>query len=168
MPRRPAPPLPLVGAALALLAAGCAGGPVETAGALEPGDDTLATGELVDTHTVEAEPGQWVRVEVAAEGFAPYLILHSPDGVQTDVPGGARAAATAFVAPVAGRWEVLVTSAAPGGAGPYTLVVEVADAPPGLDLPPGHPALPGTPDGPLPPGHPALPGDEDDEPLRTV
>ena len=150
--------------ALVLLVAGCARGPVETAGALEPGDETLATGELVDTHVVETEPGQWVRVQVAAEGFAPYLILHSPDGVQTDVPGGARWAATAFVAPVAGRWEVLVTSAAPGGAGPYTLVVEVADAPPGLDdLPPGHPDVPG---GPLPPGHPDLDGGEG--PVRTV
>ena len=152
--------------ALLLALAGCSGGPVETAGALEPGDETLATGELVDTHTVEAEPGQWVRVEVAADGFAPYLILHSPDGVQTDVPGGPRYAATAFVAPVSGLWEVLVTSAAPGGAGAYTLVVEVADAPPELEegLPPGHPALP---DGPLPPGHPALPGD-DEAPVRTA
>lgn len=164
MPR----PAPVATLLLSLLAAGCSGGPVETAGALEPGDDTLATGELVDTHTVKAEPGQWVRVEVAAEGFAPYLILHSPDGVQTDVPGGARAAATAFVAPVAGRWEVLVTSAAPGGAGAYTLVVEVADAPPMPDLPPGHPTLPGTPDGPLPPGHPTLPGGDDEGPVRTV
>ena len=164
MTRRPAlTPLPVLAALL--VGAGCARGPVETAGALEPGDDTLATGELVDTHTVEAEPGQWVRVEVAADGFAPYLILHSPDGVQTDVPGGARAAATAFVAPVAGRWEVLVTSATPGGAGAYTLVVEVADAPPALGLPPGHPEVPG---GPLPPGHPTLPGDDDEAPLRTV
>ena len=163
MPRRPA----LTGFALALLAAGCARGPVETAGALEPGDETLASGELVDTHAVETEPGQWVRIRVDADGFAPYLILHSPDGVQTDVPGGERRAATAFVAPVAGRWEVLVTSAAPGGAGGYTLVVEVADAPPSLDgdLPPGHPAVPG---GPLPPGHPALPGDEKRGPMRTV
>lgn len=158
MPVRPAL------AALLLLAAGCARGPVETAGALEPGDETLATGELVDAHAVDVEPGQWVRVQVQADGFAPYLILHSPDGVQTDVPGGPRAAATAFVAPVAGRWEVLVTSAAPGGAGPYRLVVEVADAPPDLDgLPPGHPALPG---GPLPPGHPELAPEE--EPTWTA
>ena len=156
---RPAPLLLSV-----LLAVGCSGGPVETAGALEPGDETLATGEWFDAHALDAEPGQWVRIEVDAEAFAPYLILHSPDGVQTDVPGGDRHAATAFVAPVAGRWEVLVTTAAPGGAGAYRLVVEVADEPPGDALPPGHPDVP---DRPLPPGHPPV-GDEDEEPVRTV
>ena len=162
---RPALTLPTVLAVLLLAGTGCGGGPVETAGALEPGDETLATGEWFDSHVLDAQPGQWVRVEVDADDFAPYLILHSPDGVQTDVPGGERHAATAFVAPVAGRWEVLVTTSAPGGAGPYRLVVEVADAPPGDALPPGHPDVPG---GPLPPGHPPVDGDEDDGPLRTV
>lgn len=112
-------------------------GPVAEAGALEDGDLQLASGEFFDAFDVRAREGQWIRVEVVAEGFDPYLILRSPTEEQSEVDDSDEADTTrtemAVRAGESGRWEVLVTSFAPGATGSYRLTTEVTDAPP-----PGH------------------------------
>ena len=123
--------------AAAFLLAACAPGPTgptTESGALEDGDMTLSSGEFFDPFTVRVSEGQWISVEVTAEGFDPYLIVRSPSGPQSDTDdsetGNTASTQSVVQATEAGRWDVIVTSYAPGETGSYTVTYEVTDVMP--------------------------------------
>ena len=62
-------------------------------GELENGDETLTSGEFVDSYEFEGSPGQHVAIDVRSSAFDTYLILKDPAGEQTendDAEDGAR------------------------------------------------------------------------------
>lgn len=123
--------------ALAASLAACSSasdGPVTEAGSLDASDRTLQSGEYFDQYRVTASEDQWIRVEVTAEAFDPYLIVRSPSGVQSDVDdsesGNTTTTTSVIRASEGGRWDVIVTSYAPGGTGSYSVTYEVTDVMP--------------------------------------
>lgn len=95
---------------------------------------TLVSGELFDTYTVTAREGQWIVVEVTADGFDPYLIVRSPSEDQSEVDdsddGDISTTRMSVRADASGRWSALVTSYEPGESGSYTVTYGVSDTPP--------------------------------------
>ena len=134
---------------LGLVALGACGGepegPVVRSGALEAGDRQLDSGEYADAFVVRASQGQWLRVEVVADGFDPYLIVRGPDRAQTEVddsdPDDLTRAELAVRAAEAGRWTVVVTSFAPGATGTYRVTTTVSDTPPLSPAEPDRPTI---------------------------
>ncbi|MCB9636701.1 MAG: caspase family protein [Sandaracinus sp.] len=124
------------------------------AGALAQGDETLQSGELVDTHVVTLAAGERVRIEARSSAFDSYLIVREPGGQQhdnDDPPGGGSTNAVVdFVATQAGEHRVLVTSYRPGETGAYELVVS-------RDSAGGTPSTPTSPTTPTTPSAPATP-----------
>ena len=53
-------------------------------GRLEKGDDTLTTGEYVDSYEFDGAPGQRVAIDLRSSAFDTYLILKDPAGKQTE------------------------------------------------------------------------------------
>jgi hypothetical protein len=103
-------------------------------GTLEPSDETLTTGEYVDTYEFEGTPGQSVTIDLRSSAFDTYLILKDPAGEQTenddaedDDDVGHSYIETELSE--AGTYEVLVTSYATGERGAYELTM--SGAPPG-------------------------------------
>ena len=119
-----------------LMAASCGApaGPVSEDGALEVGDMTLTSGEYQDSYTVRANEGQWIDVDVRADGFDPYLIIKTPSGTQSDmddsVQGDTTATTMVLKAQESGEHTIVVTSFAPGETGSYKLRYEVGDTQP--------------------------------------
>ncbi|MEM0961985.1 MAG: hypothetical protein AAGK21_05505 [Bacteroidota bacterium] len=109
--------------------------PEERSGTLEDGDDTLQSGEYMDTFEVTAREGQWIRTELISGEFDPYLIIYSPTGEQTDVDDSSlgNTSMTKSIVEVteSGEWTILVTSFEPGESGAYDLTFEVLDERPG-------------------------------------
>ena len=103
------------------------------------GDMTLQSGEYYDEFSVSAAEGQWIEVEVSAEGFDPYLIVRSPSGSQSDMDdseaGNTTSTRSVLRADEGGSWDIIVTSYAPGGTGTYSVTYSVADARPGGGAP---------------------------------
>lgn len=97
----------------------------ETSGTLIEGDDTLESGEFMDSFNVLAREGQWIKAEVVSGDFDPYIMVISPTGVQTDVDDSAllNTSMTKAVleATEGGEWTVIVTSYEPGESGSYDL-----------------------------------------------
>lgn len=119
-------------------------------GSLARGDQTLASGEFVDTHSVTLPQGGSVRLRLASSAFDPYLIVRTPSGRQLDnddlVPGDTNAGIDLPVAE-SGTYTVQVTSYRAAEAGAYTLTFER-----GASIPGGGPVTPpGTPPGTNPP-----------------
>ena len=121
----------------------------EESGTLTGGDATLQSGEYVDTYSVLAREGQWLRIELLSADFDPYLIVRSPTGIQTDVDDSQkdnRSLSKSIVwASESGEWTIAVTSYEPGEAGNYSLTYEVldekpADASEGRQIQPEEPA----------------------------
>ncbi len=73
----------LFGAGRIALRDGTAGERVHR-GRLEKGDDTLSSGEFVDSYEFEGSPGQHVAIDVRSSAFDTYLILKDPAGEQTE------------------------------------------------------------------------------------
>ena len=121
---------------LALLFVGAPAAQDHHVGALEAGDETLSSGEYVDTYTVPADRGQWIEVVMTSDAIDPYLIMKPPSctpGACDDQADNDDFFATgdAFLwveAKEAGTWEILATSYAPGETGRYTVEVRVHDA----------------------------------------
>jgi hypothetical protein len=127
--------LPL-GLLLTAASCGAPAGPVSESGSLEVGDQTLSSGEYQDTYTVQLKEGQWLDVDLRAEGFDPYLIVAMPSGEQSDmddsVPGDTTSVRMVLRAQEAGEHRILVTSYSTGETGSYKLTYEVSDTqPPG-------------------------------------
>lgn len=104
-----------------------AGAPLR--GELAQGDDRLPSGEYVDRHVVTIPVGRPARIEARSSAFDTYLIVRPPQGqeIQNDdqAPGNLDAAVD-LASPVAGSYEVLVTSYEPGETGAYELFVSGA------------------------------------------
>ena len=99
-------------------------------GRLEPGDDTLRSGEYTDTYTVEGRQGQTLVVELRSTAFDPYLIVRLPDGQQLDNDddeGDRTRSRVEAVLPASGTTQVVVTSYAVGETGAYDLTIRVAE-----------------------------------------
>jgi hypothetical protein len=106
---------------------------IERNGRLESGDETLQSGEFVDSYEFEGAPGQHVAVELRSTAFDTYLILKDPAGEQTenddaDDGGVGRSRVEADLAE-AGTYRVLVTSYATGESGAYTLTIDPSAGP---------------------------------------
>ncbi len=103
-------------------------------GTLEAGDDTLESGEYLDSYEVIAREGQWIRAQILSGDFDPYFLVLSPTGEQTDIDdsttGNTSMTKAILEATEAGEWTIVVTSYAPGESGDYELTYEVSDTRP--------------------------------------
>ena len=126
-----------------LAVAGCSSAPsdpVSATGSLEAGDASLASGEFYDEYPLMAREGQWITVTVTTDRFDPYLIVRSPSQEQSEIDDAGGDAGTTRMsvrAGESGRWEVLVTSYAPGETGDYTVTYHVTDSAPAEAVAPG-------------------------------
>ena len=115
--------------ALALLLVAASGAAAQTstdrtyAGALEPGDTTLTSGEFVDEYVVEARAGETVRAVVTSGDFDTYVIVQGASGAQAEdddcTDGETTRSCVDWVADADGPVRVLVTSFGPGETGAY-------------------------------------------------
>lgn len=102
------------------------------AGALQPGDSTLQSGEYSDDYTFSGRRGQRVRIELTSSAFDAYTILRTPSGDQTDTDdsGDSTDSVLDLVLPEDGEYEVSVTSYQPGETGSYRFSVTTGVEPP--------------------------------------
>ena len=89
-------------------------------GALEDGDATLGGGEFVDEFAAVGTGGPLV-LDLEADAFGPYLVVLGPDGQATEADGDGGRSRLVVPTEDGAFYRVLVTSRAPGGAGPYRL-----------------------------------------------
>ena len=109
---------------------------MERNGELESGDDTLTSGEFVDSYEFEGSPGQHVAIDLRSSAFDTYLILKDPAGEQTendDSDDGSSVGHSSIEADLteAGTYQVLVTSYETGESGAYALTIDPSAAPDG-------------------------------------
>jgi len=101
-------------------------------GRLAAGDDTLRTGEYVDSYMIDARPGQHVTIDVSSSAFDTYLMLVPPRGERLwndDVEGKPRHSVIESDITEAGQYRVAVTSYKKGETGAYELRIDFG-APP--------------------------------------
>ncbi len=105
---------------------------MERSGRLESGDETLTSGELVDSYEFEGSPGQHVAIDVRSAAFDTYLILKDPAGEQIEnddaQDGGVGHSSIETNLTEAGTYRVLVTSYEPGESGGYSLTIDPSAA----------------------------------------
>jgi Tfp pilus assembly protein PilV len=91
-------------------------------GRLEQGDETLQSGEFVDTYTFSGTPGQRVRVALESNDFDTYLIVAAPSGSQEE-NDDAEGTNSSLVLDLteSGEYQVWVTSFDEGDSGNYAL-----------------------------------------------
>lgn len=97
-------------------------------GELDLGDETLTTGEYVDTYRFQGWPGQHLSLDLESEDFDTYLILKDPHGGQVendDADESGREGHSHIEQDLveAGVYSVLVTSYEPGATGTYRLAI---------------------------------------------
>ncbi|QLQ12105.1 MAG: caspase family protein [Brevundimonas sp.] len=102
------------------------------AGALQPGDSTLQSGEYADDYRFVGRRGQRIRVELTSSAFDAYTILRTPSGDQTDADDSDNStdAVLDMVLPEDGEYEVSVTSYQRGETGSYRFSVTTGAEPP--------------------------------------
>jgi len=95
-------------------------------GSLAAGDETLESGEYVDTYRFAGRRGQRVSVELTSSAFDAYTMLVTPSGEQFDNDDGEDGTDSRqqLVLPEDGEYEVRVTSYRPGETGSYRFSVE--------------------------------------------
>ena len=103
---------------------------------LQSGDETLKTGEFVDSYEFEGSPGQHVSIDLRSSAFDTYLILKDPAGEQTendDAEDGSGVGHSNIEADLteSGTYRVLVTSYESGESGAYSLTIDPSAAEPG-------------------------------------
>jgi hypothetical protein len=102
-------------------------------GALAAGDDTLDSGEYVDSYRFTGQRGQRVSVELTSSAFDAFTILRLPSGEQQDNDdsrdGGTDSRLDAVLTED-GEYEVMVTSYRPGETGSYRFSVSQGQEPP--------------------------------------
>jgi hypothetical protein len=103
-------------------------GRLDRAGRLERGDETLTSGEYVDTYEFEGRPGQHVAIDLRSSAFDTYLILKDPAGEQTENDdaddGGVGHSSLEADLTETGTYRVLVTSYETGESGAYSLTID--------------------------------------------
>lgn len=101
-------------------------------GALAGGDDTLNSGEYVDTYRFAGRRGQRVAVDLTSSAFDAYTMVITPSGEQFDNDDGADGTDSRqeLVLPEDGDYQVRVTSFRPGETGSYRFSVEAGREPP--------------------------------------
>lgn len=102
-------------------------GPRVENGRLAAGDDTLRTGEYVDSYMIDGRPGQHVTVDVSSTAFDTYLMLVPPRGERLwndDVEGKPRHSVIEADLTEAGQYRVAVTSYKKGESGAYELRID--------------------------------------------
>ncbi|HEX8697053.1 MAG TPA: caspase family protein [Longimicrobium sp.] len=108
-----------------------AGGARRERGTLARGDQTLRSGEYVDRYTVEAIPGQRLRVDASSSAFDTYVIVKDPKNEQTendDADGMPGHAVVDLEVTESGTYTVMVTSYQKGETGPYELTIDLGTA----------------------------------------
>lgn len=95
------------------------------AGSLGFGDETLSSGEYVDTYSFAGRRGQRVAVELTSSAFDAYTILRTPSGEQHENDDGQNGTDSRLDTVLAedGDYQVMVTSYAPGETGSYRFSV---------------------------------------------
>ena len=107
--------------------------PIDRRGTLQVGDDTLESGEYVDSYEFDGSPGQHVTVDLASDDFDTYVILIDPNGEQTenddaeDSDGVGHSIIEADLTET-GTHRVLVTSYESGETGAYRLMIDSTQA----------------------------------------
>jgi hypothetical protein len=101
---------------------------MDHSGELEKGDETLTSGEFVDSYEFEGSPGQHVSIDLRSPAFDTYLILKDPAGEQTENDdaddGGVGHSSIEADLTEAGTYQVMVTSYESGESGSYELSID--------------------------------------------
>ena len=138
-------------AALALVAAGCAGRPARNpypatytlpgtvgqimlgqamSGQLSLGDARLSDNSVYQAWTYVGTRGQRIQIDVTSSAFDAYAMLEDASSkvlIHDDDSGGGTNARIVFTLPAAGAYRIVVNTYRQGAYGPYTLTVrEVA------------------------------------------
>ena len=94
-------------------------------GNLQSGDETLSTGEYVDTFTFRGQRGQRIAADLTSSAFDAYLMLRTPSGEQLDNDDGDNGTDSRLETVLAedGEYQVMVTSYAAGETGSYRFSV---------------------------------------------
>jgi hypothetical protein len=101
-------------------------------GELAQGDNTLQSGEFVDTYRFQAQAGQRVVVDMRSTAFDPYLMLIAPSGAQEDnddISGSDRNSRIETTLAESGEYVIGATSYQPGERGPYVVTLQQGAAP---------------------------------------
>lgn len=113
------------------------------AGSLAAGDETLDSGEYVDTWRFTGRRGERVSVELTSSAFDAYTMLTTPSGEQFDNDDGddGTDSRQQLVLPEDGEYEVRVTSYRPGETGSYRFTVAAGRESPRQAVVPGGPRV---------------------------
>jgi hypothetical protein len=102
-------------------------------GALQQGDETLQSGEFVDTYRFQGQQGQRVVVDMRSTQFDPYLILRAPSGAQEDnddaTQGDTTYSRIETTLAETGEYRIGATSYQPGESGAYVVSLQQGVAP---------------------------------------
>lgn len=112
-------------------------------GALAGGDETLDSGEYVDTYRFSGRRGQRVAVNLTSSAFDAYTMVVTPSGEQFDNDDGEDGTNSRqeLVLPEDGEYEVRLTSYRAGETGSYRFSVEAGREPPRQAVVPGGPRV---------------------------
>lgn len=112
-------------------------------GALAGGDETLESGEYVDTYRFSGRRGQRVAVDLTSSAFDAYTMVVTPSGEQFDNDDGEDGTNSRqeLVLPEDGEYEVRLTSYRAGETGTYRFSVEAGREPPRQAVVPGGPRV---------------------------
>ncbi|HEX9951182.1 MAG TPA: pre-peptidase C-terminal domain-containing protein [Rubricoccaceae bacterium] len=104
-----------------------AGGTRTETGRLERSDETLRSGEFVDTYTFQGTPGQRLTVDLTSGDFDTYLVVEPPRGETVeDDDGGGETGHSLLEMDLTepGEYTVYVTSYAAAETGAYRLTID--------------------------------------------
>ncbi len=99
-------------------------------GVLQRGDETLGSGEYLDSYSFQGLPGQRVNIELMSSDFDTYLILVTPSYEQIENDDADGDTSRSFIQAdliEAGTYTVVVTTYEPGERGAYRLTMNPAN-----------------------------------------
>ncbi len=105
-------------------------------GVLQPGDETLTSGEYIDSYSFQGLPGQRVNIELTSRDFDTYLILVTPSYEQIENDDADGSTSRSFIQAdltEPGMYRVVVTTYEPGERGDYRLTMSPSFAAIGMD-----------------------------------